>query len=130
MIIHFFLFRGSFGSVKLVISQEDNNLYALKEIDKKLFHMQAPNKNLYDEVSVMEKLDHPNIIKIKDKYETETTLMIVLEYADGGTLYDLIREKPMCENDAKMYFRQLVDAVRYLHHKKMAHRDLKVFNLI
>jgi 5'-AMP-activated protein kinase catalytic alpha subunit len=59
--------------------------------------------------------------------------MLTLEYVSGGSLRDYLRKKSnrkMTELEAKLYFGQIIDAVRYLHNKNIYHRDLKLENIL
>ena len=63
--------------------------------------------------------------------ETDISLYIILELADGGELFDKILEKvKFSEKEAKIHFYQMVSAVKYLHKKNIAHRDLKPENIL
>jgi len=84
-----------------------------------------------DEVKILSKLDHPNIIGIKRAFETETTLYLVLELVTGGELLEkILTEKKFSEDKARNYFRQILEATKYLHAQGIAHRDLKPENIL
>lgn len=102
----------------------------------------ASRKNaLMDEVDILKKISHPNIIKIQEVFDTEKTLYIVLELyvfltkilicsVTGGELFDTIVESGKIEEEkAKPLIKQLLDAVHYLHGRGIVHRDLKVQNI-
>lgn len=75
-----------------------------------------------------QELYHPNIIQLLGHYidkEREITYMI-LEYADGGTLFEKIRNEALSKREIKMYFRDVCEAVAYLHDHEIMHRDIKV----
>lgn len=74
-------------------------------------------------------LSHPKIIKLIDVHidtEREITYMI-LEYADGGTLFEKIKMESISKRDIKRYFRDVCEAMTYLHSQNIMHRDIKVF---
>lgn len=100
---------------------------AIKAIEKKKVSMVPGSvNNVMNEVKLLKQVDHPCVIRLEDVVETEHTLFIVLELADGGELFDKIIEKTkLQEEEAKLHFYQIVSAIQYLHSKKIAHRDLK-----
>uniref|UniRef100_A0A915JNU6 Protein kinase domain-containing protein n=1 Tax=Romanomermis culicivorax TaxID=13658 RepID=A0A915JNU6_ROMCU len=86
---------------------------------------------LFREVRIMKKLNHPNIVKLYQVIETENNLYLVMEYANGGEVFDyLVAHGRMKEKEARAKFRQIVSAVQYLHQKNIIHRDLKAENLL
>ena len=73
-------------------------------------------------------LAHPKIIKLLDVHidtEKEITYMI-LEYAEGGTLYDKIKMSSVSKNQIKKYFKDVCEGLSYLHSQNIMHRDIKV----
>lgn len=88
-------------------------------------------KHLESEVEVMSKLDHPNIIKLIDYYEENDMYYIVLEYADGGVLFDKIIEKKFyTEAEARDVIKSITNAIAYFHERNIVHRDLKPENIL
>jgi len=86
---------------------------------------------LMDEVRILQTIQHPHIIKIADVFETETDLFLILELVSGGDLFDRIVSKSFYkEDEAKILFGKLVEAVAYLHSTGIAHRDLKPENIL
>ena len=77
----------------------------------------------------MKMLHHPNIVRLYEVIETNSTLYLVMEYEKGGELYDyLVAHGKLKEKEAREKFRQILSAVSYCHRKKVIHRDLKVCN--
>ncbi|XP_046400494.1 calcium/calmodulin-dependent protein kinase type IV-like [Ischnura elegans] len=101
--------------------------WACKVIRKRLLDRKA----VAAEIPVLLRLRHPNIIKFKDVFETENEVMIVMEMAGGGELFERIVEQgSFSEEDAATAIRQILSALQYLHSHGMAHRDLKPENLL
>ena len=89
------------------------------------------SKEIREEAVMMLSLDHPNIIRIKDTYESEHWIFIVMEYIRGGDLFDRIIERGRyTEANARSVMLQILDAVNYLHSKDICHRDLKPENIL
>jgi calcium-dependent protein kinase len=83
----------------------------------------------------MIKLDHPNIIKLYEVYETEEYFYLIMELCSGGELFERIitnieNGKPFTEEQAAMIFQQMMSAINYCHKNNIVHRDLKPENLL
>ncbi|KAF0274836.1 hypothetical protein FOG51_00014 [Hanseniaspora uvarum] len=86
---------------------------------------------LFREINSLRVLTHPNIVRLEEVIRNDTHIGIVLEYASGGEFYKYIQEKKrLKENESCRLFAQLVSGVHYMHSKGMAHRDLKLENLL
>jgi serine/threonine protein kinase len=82
-------------------------------------------------VKIFNNLDHPNITKYLESECIENTLFIYLEYVPGGSLrYIIDKFGPLKENLIKKYLKQILDALEYLHSKKIVHRDIKCANIL
>lgn len=85
---------------------------------------------LVREVSLMEVLDHENIVHLIETFETADSLYLVMEYVPGVNLDEHLQQRPnraLSENEARKIFRQIVAAVDYCHSRWVVHRDLKVY---
>ena len=83
------------------------------------------------EIVIMKLIEHPSIMRLYDVWETSTELYLILEYVEGGELFDYICESGrLSTSEALGYFQQIVSAVDYCHHFNIAHRDLKPENLL
>ncbi|KAI1806930.1 Pkinase-domain-containing protein [Daldinia bambusicola] len=83
------------------------------------------------EVAIMKLIEHPNIVKLYDIWENRSEIYLVLEYVEQGDLYSyLARAGPLAEDETMYFFRQIVDALEYVHSFNICHRDLKPENIL
>lgn len=114
---------GSTSIVKKAINMHDEELYAVKIMDSK----EVDPKTIRQELQVMSYLNHPNIVKLYEFYQSENIIFLVYEWMDGGELFDRIsRTNNYTEYNVCQAFRKIVDGVRYCHAHNIVHRDLKV----
>ena len=74
---------------------------------------------------------HPNIIQLYEIIETPKQLYLIMEYANGGELFDyIVKNQRVKEPQALKFFHQIIAGVEYLHKLNIVHRDLKPENLI
>lgn len=122
--------KGNYGVVRLASLKSDpTSKFAIKIIEKeriknKLFLLER-------EVSILLKLDHPNIISFIETYQDFKYYYLVMEYCSGGELLDrIVKSKHLNEAECCKIMKKLFSAVNYIHHKKIAHRDLKPENIL
>ena len=124
---------GSFGRVFLVSHNETKELFALKTIEKRKIMMTYGKLDIiFDEINIHSKLNHQNIIKLYNVYEEDESIHIIMEYANNGNLYQLIKKEKngFSESKAFEYFIQVINAVYYLHSNNIIHRDIKPENIL
>ena len=122
--------EGNFGKVKLSILNSNNEKYAIKIIDKKKLNSQKKS-SAFNEIEIISRLNHPNIIYVEKILEDEKNFYIIMEYCNNGELFNYIVDKEKLEFDeALSFFYQLINGVEYLHEQGFAHRDLKPENLL
>jgi calcium/calmodulin-dependent protein kinase I len=119
---------GYFAKVRLGVDKTTGQEVAIKMINKKL--VESPG-SLENEISIMKKVSHPNIVQMIAVFDTPEILYIVMELMQGGELYErIVKQKKFTEEDAAKITRQIFDALAYLHDIGIVHRDLKLENLL
>ncbi|XP_006639996.1 calcium/calmodulin-dependent protein kinase type IV isoform X1 [Lepisosteus oculatus] len=118
--------RGATSVVFRCEEKQTQKPYAAKILKKTI-----DKKIVRTEIGVLLRLSHPNIIRLKDIFETESEIALVLELVTGGELFDRIVERGYySERDAAHVIKQILEAVAYLHENGVVHRDLKPENLL
>jgi len=86
---------------------------------------------IWDEIAIMRKLYHPNVIELFETFEDESNIFVVLEVCAGGELFTrLATEGGVPESHAARLMQQLASAVRYIHHQHVCHRDIQPENFL
>nr|DBA31382.1 TPA: hypothetical protein GDO54_007243 [Pyxicephalus adspersus] len=120
---------GAFSEVVLAEEKVTGKLFAVKCIPKKA--LKGKESSIENEIAVLKKIKHENIVALEDIYESPSHLYLVMQLVSGGELFDRIVEKGFyTEKDASTLIRQVLDAVFYLHRLGIVHRDLKPENLL
>lgn len=123
--------KGAFSTVRLGENRETHEQVAIKIIEKKNITTENAIKNLNREIQILTRVEHPNIVVLKDLYDTGDRFLFVMELVTGGELFDRIIEKgSYSEDDARILVKQILQGVAYLHSQGIAHRDLKPENLL
>ncbi|XP_015273190.1 PREDICTED: calcium/calmodulin-dependent protein kinase kinase 2 isoform X2 [Gekko japonicus] len=147
--------KGSYGVVKLAYNEDDNTYYAMKVLSKKKLMRQAgfprrppprgakpplegfcqpkgPIEQVYQEIAILKKLDHPNVVKLVEVLDdpSEDHLYMVFELVKKGPVMEVPTLKPLTEDQARFHFQDLIKGIEYLHYQKIIHRDIKPSNLL
>uniref|UniRef100_A0AAY4EQN9 non-specific serine/threonine protein kinase n=1 Tax=Denticeps clupeoides TaxID=299321 RepID=A0AAY4EQN9_9TELE len=123
--------RGTYGKVKRAVERHTGRVVAIKSIRKEKIKDEQDMVHIRREIEIMSSLRHPHIISIHEVFENKDKIVIVMEYASKGELYDYISERRrLSERETRHFFRQIVSAVHYCHKNGVVHRDLKLENVL
>ena len=120
--------RGAFSTVYKIKSKSDNTIYCLKKINIK----KTPDRK--NEVNILSKLNHPNLVKYISSYEDEEGIYIIMEFCIYGDLYSLlhiVKKKKVYVNEEIIWdiAYQCLLGLEYLHSNQIIHRDIKLLNI-
>lgn len=125
--------KGSYAVVKLATNKHNRQKYAIKIYNKTAF-LDVQKRNIVkNEVSILKKIDHENVVKLYEVIDTDSYLYLVMEYISGVSLIEIIRLETthrIAESRAKVILFQVLRAVHYLQGKNINHRDIKLENIL
>uniref|UniRef100_A0A8C5LRW3 Serine/threonine-protein kinase DCLK1 n=1 Tax=Leptobrachium leishanense TaxID=445787 RepID=A0A8C5LRW3_9ANUR len=120
---------GNFAIVKECIERSTGREYALKIINKS--KCRGKEHMIQNEVSILRRVKHPNIVLLIEEMDMPTELYLVMELVKGGDLFDAITStNKYTERDANGMLYNLMSAIKYLHSLNIVHRDIKPENLL
>lgn len=123
--------RGAFGEATLYRRTEDDSLVVWKEVDLTRLS-EKERRDALNEIVILALLQHDNIIAYYNHFMDNNTLLIELEYCNGGNLYDKIlrqKDKLFEEEMVVWYLFQIASAVSCIHREGILHRDIKTLNI-
>lgn len=129
--------QGSYGKVLLVREKSTGRLFAQKQLQKASLIINESNEvheknyqRTLNEKTILEKVNHSNIVKLYYAFQDNNKVYLILEYLDGGEIFHhLAQQRYLSEKDASFYIAQIILALRYLHlNLKVIYRDLKPEN--
>ena len=124
--------KGSYGRVLQVKNKRTGEIRACKQLSKnKISNL----KKFQKEISILKKVDHPNIIKLYEVFEDDKYIYLIMEQCKGGELFDKIinhiqKKQMYTEKEAAIIFHQMISTISYLHNNNISHRDLKPENIL
>lgn len=123
--------EGSYGKVKLAVEKSTKEQVAIKYIKKGKINDDTDLTRLRREIRILSSLNHPNIVNVREVFENKDRIILVMDCATGGELYDYINNRSrLSEGDARRIFRQIVSAIHCCHQNGIVHRDLKLENIV
>ena len=122
--------QGAFGKVIHAYETKKNLDLAVKVINKSGLRTNSIEE-MKEEISILKKLDHQNIVKFYGYFETNNQLLIKMEYIKYGTLSRWMKEKrKIKEEEASLILSSVLSAVEYMHSMHICHRDIKPENIM
>ena len=127
---------GSTSVVTLVENEKTGQRFSAKVISKKDIENRHMMKSIQMEISILQTIDHPNIIKIYDTFEISDEnqnqyIVMILEYCKNGDLLTYAIDNGFSsENQKKKIIMGFLDAIRYLHNRGISHGDIKTENIL
>ena len=128
--------KGAFGEVFLTQKKGHKELFATKRLDRAYSEKPENIKRLANEITLLKKINHPNIVRLIDLKKTKSHCYIVMEFCNGGDLsgclkkYKEVHRRPFSEQIVQYLMRQIVNGLEFLHSNKIIHRDLKLDNIL
>jgi serine/threonine protein kinase len=123
--------KGSFAVVILVKRKTDDKLFACKVVSQQYLIDNKLVESFKRECDTFAKFDHPNVLKLLDFLSDDKLVYMIMEYCALGDLHMFISTHgKLAENQAKVIFRDITTGVNHLHRMGIAHRDLKLENVL
>lgn len=129
--------KGAFGQAHLLFHNVQRKYYVAKHVNLAAMTPKQ-RKEAHNEISILQQLDHPNIVRYVEFFEEHPNLYIIMEYADGGDLYTHMKKmkssltgrgQQLSEEQVISLFAQVAMAIKYMHDRKVLHRDIKSQNV-
>lgn len=123
--------KGSFGKVKLAEHEKTGHKVAVKILNRQKIKTSQMDKKIRREINILKLFRHPHIIRLYEVIETRSDIFLVMEYVEGGELFDYIVSKGrLSEDESRKFFQQIISGIEYCHKFRVVHRDLKPENVL
>ncbi|XP_054145352.1 serine/threonine-protein kinase PAK 3-like [Melozone crissalis] len=119
--------KGGFGLVCMAVETATGEEVAIKKIS---LLQESGSELCLNEIQVMRGNKHANLVNYVDSYLLDEELWLVMEYMDGGSLHDVIRETRLAEGEIAAVSRECLQGLDFLHSKQVIHRDVKSRNIL
>lgn len=123
--------KGAFGKVSLALHKLAKKLVALKLLNKELIKNDSSKDKVMQEVKILKRFRHPNVVKLYETFESDKHIVVVMELCAGGDLLNYVRKRRrLKESYAKYIFKQIIEGIAHVHSKGILHRDIKLDNIL
>ncbi|CAK56481.1 unnamed protein product (macronuclear) [Paramecium tetraurelia] len=124
--------KGNFATVYMAERIEDGEEMAIKAFAKQAAYAEENGKEaILNEIAIMRRLHNKHLMKLFEVYETSNSLYVALELLEGGSLYDLIKDKvPINTKQIQQIMVGILIGLQEMHKKEIMHRDLKLENIL
>ena len=128
--------KGRIGNIYLTIVNDDPKKYVTKVYEREEIEQKEMKRYLENEIISLKNLEHPNIIKLYDIKKSKKHFFLIFEYCNGGTLSEALEKymekfgNPFPEEIIQYLMRQIIDAFKYIHGKRIMHKNIKLENIL
>ena len=117
--------------VKDFCNRDENNSHVTIATQSKLKLVERLKNKFIEEASALFSMQHPNIVRVTDVFEENGTAYYVMDYIDGKSLQEIVKERGALDEDlAVCYIKQVAEALRYIHNQNRLHLDIKPGNIM
>ncbi|CAD8147446.1 unnamed protein product [Paramecium pentaurelia] len=129
---NYMLGKGGSSKVYFVTKKYDQSQFASKCVEKRYLKEDGGYNALFNEIQLMQRLKHENIIQLNDLYEGESTFYMILEYLEGKSLHELLNQRQSIfeQEQIQIIIKLILQAIDYMHSQGIMHRDLKPENIM
>jgi serine/threonine-protein kinase Chk2 len=124
--------KGHFATVYLCVERSTGFKFAVKKFERRMGDSQrSQTEGLQQEIAVLMSVSHPNVLCLKDTFNENDGVYLVLELAAEGELFNwIVTKQKLSEAETRKIFIQLFQGTKYLHERNIVHRDIKPENIL